>query len=77
MGKRIVKVTAGGTKHDWAKFLVDIERHYRHVEKIALVMENLNTHKPGSHYETFNPREAKALLARFEFVYTPKHGSCG
>jgi hypothetical protein len=75
MGKRIVKVTARRTKQDWAKFLVDIERNYRHAEKITLVMDNLNTHKPGSLYETFNPREAKALLDRFEFVYTPKHGS--
>lgn len=75
MGKRIVKVTPRRTKQDWAKFLVDIERHYRHAEKITLVMDNLNTHKPGSLYETFNPMEAKALLDRFEFVYTPKHGS--
>ena len=38
-------------------------------------MDNLNTHKPGSLYETFPPEEAKALLDRFEFIYTPKHGS--
>lgn len=44
-------------------------------EKITLVMDNLNTHKPGSLYETFSPEKAKALWERFEFVFTPKHGS--
>jgi hypothetical protein len=38
-------------------------------------MDNLNTHEPGSFYETFAPKKAKALWDRFEFVYTPKHGS--
>jgi hypothetical protein len=38
-------------------------------------MDNLNTHKPGSLYEAFPPDKAKALWDRFEFVYTPKHGS--
>ena len=40
-----------------------------------LVMDNLNTHSPGSLYEAFVPEKAKALWDRFEFVYTPKHGS--
>lgn len=75
MGKRIVRVTATRKKQDWAMFLEEIERHYRHAEKITLVMDNLNTHKPGSLYETFKPKKAKALLDRFEFVHTPKHGS--
>ena len=43
--------------------------------KITLVMDNLNTHVPGSLYETFQPNKAKAIWDRFEFVYTPKHGS--
>jgi hypothetical protein len=38
-------------------------------------MDNLNTHNPGSLYEVFPPDKAKALWDRFEFVYTPKHGS--
>lgn len=42
---------------------------------ITLVMDNLNTHKPGSLYEAFSPEEAKRIWDRFEFVYTPKHGS--
>jgi hypothetical protein len=44
-------------------------------EKITLVMDNLNTHVPGSFYEMFPPDKAKTILDRFEFVYTPKHGS--
>ncbi len=43
--------------------------------KITLVMDNLNTHRSGSLYETLAPGEAKALWGRFEFIYTPKHGS--
>lgn len=38
-------------------------------------MDNLNTHKPSSLYEAFPPEEAKRLWDRFEFIYTPKHGS--
>ena len=44
-------------------------------KKITLVMDDLNTHHPGSFYEVFPPDKAKALWDRFEFVYTPKHGS--
>jgi hypothetical protein len=38
-------------------------------------MDNLATHKPSALYETFKPEEAKRIWDRFEFVYTPKHGS--
>jgi len=74
-GKRIVEVTERRTKRDWALFLEEIARRYCHTERITLVMDNLNTHAPGSLYETFVPAVAKALWERFEFVYTPKHGS--
>jgi len=74
-GKRIVKITERRTKTDWAYFLEDIAAEYSSAEKITLVMDNLNTHTPGSLYEAFPPEEAKALWNRFEFVYTPKHGS--
>jgi len=43
--------------------------------KIILVMDNLNTHKPASLYEVFEPKEARRLLERLEIHYTPKHGS--
>lgn len=74
-GKRIVKVTERKTKQDWAYFLADIADQYETAEKISLVIDNLNTHDPGSFYEAFPPDKAKAIWDRFEFVYTPKHGS--
>jgi len=74
-GKRIVKVTERKTKQDWAHFIDIIAKAYSQAKKIILVMDNLNTHKAGSLYETFLPEKAKQLWDRFEFVYTPKHGS--
>lgn len=74
-GKRMVKTTERKTRRDWASFLEEIADQYKEAEKITLVMDNLNTHTPGSLYETFQPDKAKALWDRFEFVYTPKHGS--
>ena len=75
VGKRMVKITERKTKKDWALFLQEIAGSYQKAEKIILVMDNLNTHKPGSFYEAFSPDKAKDLWDRFEFVYTPKHGS--
>ncbi len=74
-GKRHVKVTEKKTKKDWAHFLEDIAGHYSDAARITLVMDNLNTHTPGSLYETFQPAKAKQLWDRFEFIFTPKHGS--
>jgi len=74
-GKRLVKITERKTKIDWALFLEDISALYKDAEKITLVMDNYNTHTPGSLYETFPPVKAKSLWDRFEFVFTPKHGS--
>jgi len=74
-GKRMVTITERKTKRDWAIFLEEIAEHYKETEKITLVMDNLNTHEPGALYESFPPEKAKALWDRFEFVYTPKHGS--
>lgn len=75
VGKRIVKVTERKTKTDWAEFIKDISDEYPNAEKITLVMDNLNTHKAASLYEKFTPEEAKQIWDRFEFIYTPKHGS--
>ncbi len=75
VGKRMVKITERKTKKDWAYFVDDIAAQYESAEKITLVMDNLNTHTPGSLYEVFPPEKAKALWDRFEFIYTPKHGS--
>ncbi len=74
-GTRMTKVTERRAKCDFAQFLSDIAQRYRSAKTITLVMDNLNTHRPGALYEVFEPGVAKALWDRFEFVYTPKHGS--
>lgn len=75
-GKRIVKVTKRKTMKDWAEFIKEIaDKMYLNAKKITLVMDNYNTHKAGSLYETYSPEEAKRIWDRFEFIYTPKHGS--
>jgi len=74
-GKRFVKITERKTKQDWAVFVEDIANKYVYAEKITLVMDNLETHKPGALYESFSAEKAKTLWDRFEFIYTPKHGS--
>ena len=75
-GWRHIKVTEHRTKLDYAqcmKELVDV--HFPHAEVIRVVQDNLNTHSPASLYEAFEPAEAKRILDRLEFHYTPKHGS--
>ena len=75
-GKRRVKITQRKTKLDWAELIREIaDQDYPKANKITLVMDNLNTHTPGALYERFQPEEAKRIWDRFEFVYTPKHGS--
>lgn len=74
-GRRFVKITERKTKKDWAQFVENIANEYPEAKKITLVMDNYNTHKPGSLYEIFSPEIAKRLWDRFYFVYTPKHGS--
>jgi len=74
-GRRWVEVTQRKTQSDWARFIKEIAEHYADAKRITLVMDNLATHKPGSLYEAFPPQEAKRIRDRFEFVYTPKHGS--
>jgi hypothetical protein len=63
------------TRFDWAEFIKNLAGHYKKAKKILLVMDNLSTRKAGSLYEIFPPEEAKKLRERFEFVYTPAHGS--
>jgi transposase len=74
-GKRVVEITERKAKTDWALFLQQISEHYNQAERITLVMDNLSTHSPGALYETFAPTTAKTLRDRFDFIYTPKHGS--
>lgn len=75
-GRRHVEVTERRTKADWAacmKLLVD--ELYPNAVCIRVVQDQLNTHNPAALYEVFEPSEAKRLLDRLEFHYTPKHGS--
>ncbi len=73
---RHVSVTDHRTARDWAHFMRELsDVHYPTAERIIVVLDNLNTHGPGSFYEAFAPDEAHRLAARFEFHYTPKHGS--
>lgn len=75
-GKRHVLVTDRRTRLDWAKAMRELsDVHYPEAEVIVVVMDNLNTHSPASFYEAFEPEEAHRLANRFEFHYTPKHGS--
>jgi hypothetical protein len=75
-GWRHVRVTKQRTKTDFAycmQYLVD--EAFPQAEVIVVVLDNLNTHGPVALYETFEPAEAKRILDRLEFHYTPKHGS--
>jgi len=75
-GHRDVEVTDRRTKKDYAECLRKIsDEKYPDAEVIVLVQDNLNTHSPASLYEAFEPAEAERLKNRFEFHYTPKHGS--
>ncbi len=75
-GKRLVDVTEYKTKKDWAKFVKRIANEmYPKAKKIKLVMDNYNTHVASAFYEIFPPEEARQLWNKFEFIYTPKHGS--
>ena len=75
-GKHHVSVHEHRTAIDWAleiRYLAD--EMYPDAEKIILVMDNLNTHKPASLYKIFPPAEARRIIKRLEIHYTPKHGS--
>jgi hypothetical protein len=75
-GQRWVKVTERRTAVDFAQLIRElVDEQYPHAEKIVLVMDNLNTHKPASLYEAFTPAEARRWIERLEIHYTPKHGS--
>jgi len=75
-GKRTVQVTDQRTRTDWALFIrFLLLAVYPEVAVIVLVMDNLNTHGIASLYEAFDPTTARALAARLEIHYTPKHGS--
>jgi transposase len=75
-GRRVVEVTARRTAVDFAKFLKRLlDEVYPDAGRVVLVTDNLNTHCAGSLYEAFGPAEARRLVERIEWHYTPKHGS--
>jgi transposase len=75
-GWREVRVREQRTKVDWALEMASLLRmRFRKAEKVILVCDNLNTHTRGAFYEAFAPAEARELVRRLDFRYTPKHGS--
>lgn len=75
-GKRHLRITQQRTAKDFAQFLKNVsDVLYPQAERIVVVMDNLNTHKPASLYDAFAPEEAFRLMQRFEWHYTPEHGS--
>jgi hypothetical protein len=75
-GWRHVKVTDRRTKADWAYCMRDlVDVHFPDARLIRVVQDNLNTHDPSALYTVFAPTEARRILDRLEFHYTPKHGS--
>ena len=75
-GWRHVEVTDRRTAVDYAQILKDLsDKHFPDSKKIVLIQDNLNTHKPASLYEAFPAPEARRLVERFEWHFTPKHGS--
>ncbi len=75
-GWRHVEVTERRTAVDYARLLKDIvDVHFPEAYRITIVQDNLNTHHPASLYKAFPPEEARRIIERLEFCYTPKHGS--
>jgi hypothetical protein len=76
IGRRKTFVTDQRTNQDFAELLRYLsDDEYPDAEKIVLVTDNLNTHSPACLYERFEPIEARRLAQRFEWHYTPEHGS--
>ena len=75
-GWRHIKVTDRHPAVDYARALKDLsDIHFPNAQKVALVQDNLNTHTKASLYAAFPADEAQRLGERFEWHYTPKHGS--
>ncbi len=74
-GRREAWVTEHRTPIDFAQAIEHLTLAYLQAEVIRVVLDNLNTHKPGSLYEAFPPEKANAILKKLEFHHTPKHGN--
>lgn len=75
-GWREVKATTHRKKFDFAQCMKElVVVHFPNAEVIRVVLDNLNTHSPAALYEAFAPEEARRILRKLEFHFTPKHGS--
>ncbi|KCZ73168.1 hypothetical protein ANME2D_00228 [Candidatus Methanoperedens nitroreducens] len=75
-GWRHVEVTEQRTKLDFASCMKALtDKYFPEAEAIKVVLDNLNTHNPAALYEAYKPEEARRILRKLDFHYTPKHGS--
>lgn len=75
-GWRHAKITTHRKKEDFAECMRElVDVHFPYAEKIRVVLDNLNIHSPASLYQAFAPEEARRILSKLEFHYTPKHAS--
>jgi transposase len=73
---RHAKVTDQRTCVDFAECMRDlVDKHYPEAERIRVVMDNLSAHSAGALYQAFEPAEARRILGKLEFHFTPKHAS--
>jgi len=73
---RHLEVSTRRTKQDFALFVRRlVDEHYPDARKVRVVLDNLNTHTPAALYECFEPEEARRIVSKLEFHYTPEHAS--
>lgn len=74
-GQRLIRVRDSHKTEDFVQFMGEVAAKYPSAQRITVVMDNLSTHKKSGFYKCLPPGPAKELADRFEFVFTPKHGS--
>lgn len=74
-GRRLIRVRDTHKGEDFVAFMREVGQMHPQAAKVTIILDNLSTHKKAGFYNCLPPQEAKALADRFEFVYTPKHGS--
>lgn len=74
-GRRLIRVRDTHKGEDFVAFMREVARMHPQAAKVTVILDNLSTHKKSAFYNFLPPQDAKALADRFEFVYTPKHGS--
>jgi transposase len=75
-GRREVVVADSHKSREWATVVGRIaEEWYAEAERITLIQDNLSAHRKAALYEVFEPKRARSILQKLDFVYTPKHGS--